>query len=300
MTLASKQIDFICIGAQKAGTTWLYQRLKSLPDFSMPPIKEIHYFDRSPTYPTHNKLAITTFKERKKNAKWLGNVNRLIENTDDKFIADWYKRFYLEDYNDEWYLSLFNDLDGITGDITPGYSILSEKDVSHLFDLLPDVKIIFLLRNPVDRAWSQFRYLHGARTISLDKMKSFLNTPNQLLKSDYLSTLKIYEGNVRQNQIMIGFYDAIKNNPLKFLKEIVSFLGGQEDQLEKANLSNIDNASQMATIPQDLRQYLNEKYSSSIHQLSERFGSYASVWRKQLADQNYIIPLKEMKSTIIL
>src|SRR4051812_18116714 len=38
--------DFICIGAQKAGTGWLYEQLRAHPDFWMPPLKELHYFDR--------------------------------------------------------------------------------------------------------------------------------------------------------------------------------------------------------------------------------------------------------------
>src|SRR5689334_16087334 len=37
--------DFLCIGAQKAGTSWLYQQLEPHPDFWMPPVKELHYFD---------------------------------------------------------------------------------------------------------------------------------------------------------------------------------------------------------------------------------------------------------------
>src|SRR3989449_8722430 len=38
--------DFLCIGAHKGGTTWLYQQLDSHPDFWMPPFKELHYFDQ--------------------------------------------------------------------------------------------------------------------------------------------------------------------------------------------------------------------------------------------------------------
>jgi hypothetical protein len=37
--------DFLCIGAQKAGTSWLYQNLQEHPGIWLPPIKEIHYFD---------------------------------------------------------------------------------------------------------------------------------------------------------------------------------------------------------------------------------------------------------------
>ena len=41
MTLPS----FLCIGAQKAGTTWLHAQLRSHPKVWLPPIKELHYFD---------------------------------------------------------------------------------------------------------------------------------------------------------------------------------------------------------------------------------------------------------------
>ena len=36
---------FICIGAQKAGTTWLHAALSNYKDIGLPHIKELHYFD---------------------------------------------------------------------------------------------------------------------------------------------------------------------------------------------------------------------------------------------------------------
>src|SRR6478752_7618100 len=38
--------DFLCVGVHKGGTTWLYQQLDYHPDFWMPPLKELHYFDQ--------------------------------------------------------------------------------------------------------------------------------------------------------------------------------------------------------------------------------------------------------------
>ena len=37
--------DFIGIGAQKAGTTWLHRNLQAHPEIWMPTEKELHYFD---------------------------------------------------------------------------------------------------------------------------------------------------------------------------------------------------------------------------------------------------------------
>ena len=37
--------DFICVGMQKCGTTWLYEKLGQHPDIWVPAMKEIHYFN---------------------------------------------------------------------------------------------------------------------------------------------------------------------------------------------------------------------------------------------------------------
>ena len=44
--------DFLGIGAQKAGTTWLALNLGVHPQVWLPPIKELHYFDRPPEVET--------------------------------------------------------------------------------------------------------------------------------------------------------------------------------------------------------------------------------------------------------
>jgi hypothetical protein len=41
---ADPRPDFLCVGAQKAGTSWLYQQLAEHPDFWMPPLKGIALF----------------------------------------------------------------------------------------------------------------------------------------------------------------------------------------------------------------------------------------------------------------
>jgi hypothetical protein len=38
--------DFLVIGAQRAGTTWLHQVLRRHPSLWLPPVKELHYFDK--------------------------------------------------------------------------------------------------------------------------------------------------------------------------------------------------------------------------------------------------------------
>jgi hypothetical protein len=41
----SVKVDFLCIGAQKAGTTWLYEMLRKIPQVGLPDMKEVHFWD---------------------------------------------------------------------------------------------------------------------------------------------------------------------------------------------------------------------------------------------------------------
>jgi hypothetical protein len=71
----------------------------------------------------------------------------------------WAKMALAEKPDDKWYFSLFEDVPSkcLTGDITPAYSALPEEGVQYVFNLLPDVKIIHIIRNPIKRAWSSVK-----------------------------------------------------------------------------------------------------------------------------------------------
>lgn len=56
--------NFLCIGAQKSGTTWLYYNLKEHPQIWLPLYKEIHYFDE--IY-VNQSLAKSTITRRERN-----------------------------------------------------------------------------------------------------------------------------------------------------------------------------------------------------------------------------------------
>ena len=89
-------------------------------------------------------------------------------------------KWYFGEYNDEWYLSLFAGRVGISGDITPTYGLLSEADVDSMKSVIPNVKIIFLLRDPIDRAWSHMRMQAGKdqrrlESYSIEEIKDLIN-----------------------------------------------------------------------------------------------------------------------------
>ena len=103
-------LSFLGIGAQKAGTTWLYEILRQHPELGFPAGKESHYWTL------------------RTNARDAGAVGA--------------------------YLALFQDPRRREGEITPAYAALDEAAIACLGAAVPQLRLIFMMRNPLERAWS--------------------------------------------------------------------------------------------------------------------------------------------------
>lgn len=145
------KINFLCIGAQRAGTSWLAEQILKSEQIELPSIKEIHYFVRSDVYPSPNTITETKLIKRLFEPMWL--IRSIYNCFSDINKFKLYSNWYFSNYNDDWYLSLFKDLNGCKGEITPAYAILKEENVAKMSALLGrESKIIFMLRNPIERA----------------------------------------------------------------------------------------------------------------------------------------------------
>lgn len=149
--------DFFCVGLQKGGTQWLYDQLQHHPDFWMPPYKELHYFDRA--FPDSKILrAAKRFlnKPKRTAAKRDKRGDRSVDERDEDFY-----RQVATMVGDKRDLSLYASLfahkgDLLCGDITPGYSILSDRPVAAIAERFGEAKAVMMLREPASRLWSQW------------------------------------------------------------------------------------------------------------------------------------------------
>jgi hypothetical protein len=112
--------DFVIIGAAKAGTTSLYAWLCEHPCVERARAKEIHYF----SYYHYRG-------------------------------ADWYRHhFPLREERDAFATERGRPF--LTGEASPSY-MLDDRAPQRMAALIPDVKLIVQVRDPVDRAYSQFQ-----------------------------------------------------------------------------------------------------------------------------------------------
>jgi hypothetical protein len=120
---------FLCIGAQRSGTTWLNNALSLHPDIWTPPIKELHYFNLKSTAPSIIALAREPLMRYRLSRLLQGMARQAYKGQN----IQWKLHYFFSLRNDQWYQSLFQPGVGqIAGETTPEYSILAPE--VHLFD----------------------------------------------------------------------------------------------------------------------------------------------------------------------
>lgn len=282
--------DFLCIGAQKAGTTWLDRNLRAHPQVWLPPIKELHYFDVRMGDPRHVVpfLMQKFFGDRPEDARWRRQVRARALRHRRKFRLQnvlWEVNYYFRPPGDGWYASLFEPgRTKITGDITPGYAILRPYMISRVHRLMPEAKIIYMMRNLIERAWSHamMSFDKGERGRTdpgrdEDVLAEFRRRDSRL-QTDYLGVLENWGEYYPPERIFVGFLEDVHFHPERLMREVYAFLGVDPDAGYRVRKEKIHTRSSEA-MPTRMAVHLAKTYRGLIERLDERFGGYASFWR---------------------
>lgn len=278
--------NFICIGAEKSGTTWLYYNLKKHSQIWMPPVKEIHYLDEI-QYKPFFTIFDRFFDNHFYNQNWRQILKKQIKsnlrNPDLKNIL-WYSKYLFKSRNDKWYASLFEMSNGkISGDITPAYSSFTAERVAYVHKIMPDSKIIFLMRNPIDRAWSDalmYERKKGEK-FSEEEFINCFNSKGSRTKGNYLRTIKNWQSFYPQEQFFIGYFEEIEQCPENLLTRLSNFLKVDlpENSLNPKTIrKKINYSKTKKEIPLKFSKHLAGIYYNELESLHANFGSYTSEW----------------------
>src|SRR6266516_5227193 len=210
--------DFLCVGAQKGGTSWLYRQLEPHPDFWMPPVKELHYLDNLNR--TKRFRPPRTRDER------------------DVCSLESIKNLSAQSYIDlESYGQLFRHKGPLlSGDISPAYSTLSDEIIERVVNYFPNLKVIFLARDPVERAWSQLSMGIRLGMISpfdvtnADEVIRNLLNPGVLLRSHPSKIVARWKRYVHPDLFRVYFFDDLEENPAELRRAILLFLGADPNK----------------------------------------------------------------------
>jgi hypothetical protein len=285
--------DFLGIGAPRTGTTWLHANLRRHPEIWMPPVKEVHYFDKRHVKRSEHRYYRGHMAKRMPRYRRLKTYRSAIGRGDSGFLRNlsWDAHFFLRKRDNDWYRGVFRPGPGqIAGEITPAYSMLDRKVVKEIHGINPDLRVIYLLRNPIERSWSSALMSLGKRggqaleNIPDDELITHFDGAGHSGRGNYLRTLDRWEGVFGRDQVFIGFLDEIQNDPRELLLRVYRFLGVAADDAHipaavaaKVNTSQ----SQKSAIPERVQIHLARMYLSQLKVLSDRFGEPATGWLRR-------------------
>jgi len=260
--------DFLCVGAQKGGTTWLYQQLDSHPDFWMPPIKELHYFD---------KLS------RVQRA----SPPRCRDERDLRFLES-IKSLSAKPHMDlENYARLFEPKASLlSGDISPSYSTLSNQVIRRVVEYFPTLKVIFLARDPVERVWSHlsmevhYRQIEPFEVTDVDQVNRNLLRRGMRLRSYPSEIVARWKRYVHPDRFRIYFFDDLQRNPTELRRSILHFLGADPEKPIRRLTADYNDWAGMEKLPftDKVRSHVARFFKKELKTCARRLGGPARDW----------------------
>jgi len=276
--------DFMCVGAQKAGTQWLYDQVAMHPEFWMPPLKELHYFDLPGT---RVKKAERIYRGAsrslaKYNARRKTILRRPLEKRDLVFLREFIalpKRIDIERY-----AHLFDwKGDAIAGDVTPGYSGLEPKVIAMIATRFPALKVVYIARNPVDRFWSAFnmRLRRGdipART-DVAAAKAFARLAGVKRRSSPSTAVSRWRNALPKDQFGLFFFDDLLEDPLELRHRILSFLGVSPELAGPVDVGfNRKEAQTKVDMSDEMRTAVAAIFAKELRACADQLGGPAKGW----------------------
>lgn len=199
--------DFIIIGAGKSGTTALDQFLGQHPEVFMSKKKEPNFFS--------------------------------LEGVDpDSYEFPEARAYHFESvYEKAPYLDLFKDapLNQAAGENSNLYMV-EERTAKRIREILPDVRIIAMIRQPADRLFSRYQHMLREEKVPtegfdsiFDRSSLWWRRADLIIEGFYAKNLQRFYALFPRDQIRVYLYDDFRKNPDGVLKNIFDFIGVSND-----------------------------------------------------------------------
>ena len=197
----------------------------------------------------------------------------------------------------------------VKGDFSNSYAFIPEARVRFIHSVMPETKLIVLLRDPVEREWSEFLHrvtMEGGDLSSLSdaEIQAALAQAPLASAGGYTPLLDKWLNVFPEEQLFVGFYDELSTQPRNLLTRIFKFLGVTPDidwdtlpyndviippageQYESHDpwrgvvATKPRNTS--ALLPEQHRAFLSELYQGELAELRKRYGDPVAHWEQAL------------------
>ncbi|MDH5292660.1 MAG: sulfotransferase domain-containing protein [Acidimicrobiia bacterium] len=197
-----------------------------------------------------------------------------------------------------WYSNRLRNAEGrITGEITPNYATLSPTRIAEVAALVPEAKLVLMIRNPMDRAWSHAQMNLGRQrgrapeTVPDNEYIDHFRSRRSIANGDYSAIVDRWTAHFPESRLWVGTYDQMVEDPVGLLTSLFEFLGvsTEVDWTDFPTHTVIDRGHPgtdtvgerggSEEIPRRLRAELDSIYRPMMTGLAERFGAAVDAWQ---------------------
>lgn len=282
----SSQTLIYCVGAAKAGTSWLFDYLYSHPDTYFPTVKELNYWNAVAM--GAGKFYRSELERRKAEIAARNVVTRdedihayQLQSMAD--IEEWLVTFDGETRDDKAYLGFIGaglEDAKLVGDFSPGYALLGPEWFAEMAKSHENVKFLYLLREPVDRLWSHFRMNAGgddAAAVSMVDGYLAGEEANVARRSNYRRTVKRLMQAVPEDRLHVELYERLFTEDA--LGRICDFLG---IEMIPADFGKRVHGSPKAGLDPERRARLQSALKPQYNFIERYMGAVPVEWQERM------------------
>jgi hypothetical protein len=124
----------------------------------------------------------------------------------------------------------------VAGEITPAYATLTDEGFALMRETLHGPRIIFIMRDPLDRYWSAVRMAQSNPALLDVTFHRVFKLPANRARSDYAATIDALDRQFDPDAVLYLFYEDLVSAPT--LRRVARFLGVEPEwswQLDKVS-----------------------------------------------------------------
>ena len=173
----------------------------------------------------------------------------------------------------------------LRGDMSVNYSNLRAPVVREIARLLPGARLIYTLRQPVDRLWSNLKYTYGTfsgRVMHHAPIGRFLRAchcARFTRRNNYMEVMRIWSEAFGQDALHVDLFDQMEQDAPAYVRRVLEHLGADTDWSVPSELMNMRiHSTEALTMPDVFRWYVSSQWLESTRQLNDALGGQVTHW----------------------
>jgi hypothetical protein len=250
--------DFLIVGPQRTGTTWLYMNLILHPEVMLTVPKELYFWSslKSPDSPRFVSAELDSY------LRWFDEPSERRMEKDARC-----RRVLATPYRPR-----------VRGEATASYAALDLDVIDEICALNPAIKVLLTVRHPVERAWSHAKKdlarKLGRRIeeVPARELEEFFTRPYQLRCARYGECIANWRSRLRAGHLLVGSFDDLRSRPEGLLLDVMRFLDVRADPRHGASrMRDVINVTGDQPIPDRQRRFLEELLGREIVEFERGF-----------------------------